>query len=96
MAAPIRGEEPSAIRVGSNNASSLGCIALSSKYLQHIIDNLMLKMLRYVDATPECCIVFHGITRKQLKWFSVTVPRAYRRRAARGLPLLFERFFRVS
>ena len=48
------------LRVDSDNASSLGCIALSRKslwHMRHIIDNLMLNVLRYADTTPECCIV---------------------------------------
>ena len=46
------------LRVDSDKALSLGSIVLSSKSLRHIIDNLMLNMLRYAYSTPECCIVF--------------------------------------
>ena len=48
------------LRVESDDALSLGCIALSRKslrHMRHIIDNLMLNVLRYADTTPECCIV---------------------------------------
>ena len=45
------------LRVDSDNALSLGCIALSRKSMRHIIDNLLLNVLTYADTTPECCIV---------------------------------------
>ena len=81
------------LRVDPDNALSLGCIALSRKSLRHIIDNLMLNVLRYADTTPECCIVLSRHNPQTIEMVFIT--------GAEGLPsqsppLRFDRFFRVS
>ena len=92
MAAPIRGEEPSApCRFGQRVV--LGCIALSRKSLRHIIDNLMLNVLRYVDTTPECYIV---LSRHNPQTIEMVFINGAEGLPSQSHPLRFDRFFRVS
>ena len=79
--------------VDSDNALSLGCIVLPSKSLRHMIDNRMLDMLRYADMTPECCIVFSRHNPQTIEMVFINGAEGL---PSQRLPLLFDRFFRVS
>ena len=81
------------LRVDSDNALSLGCIALSRKSLRHIIDNLMLNVLRYADTPPECCIV---LSRHNPQTIEMVFINGAEGLPSQSLPLRFDRFFRFS
>jgi len=68
-------------------------IALSEKSLRHIIDNLMSNMLRYADPDAACRIAFsmHGPQE-----IDMVFSNGAKDLPAEAVPLLFDRFFRVS
>ncbi|WP_306144449.1 cell wall metabolism sensor histidine kinase WalK [Roseibium sp. MMSF_3412] len=68
-------------------------IALSQKSLRHIIDNLMSNMLRYADADTDCRVV---VSRHGPQGFEMVFSNGARDLPAQDVPLLFDRFFRVS
>ena len=68
-------------------------IALSQKSLRHIIDNLMSNMLRYADADAACRVVF---SRRGPDGIEMTFSNSAKDLRAQDVPLLFDRFFRVS
>ncbi|MEC8173771.1 MAG: HAMP domain-containing sensor histidine kinase [Pseudomonadota bacterium] len=81
------------LRVDSDNALSLGCISLSRKSPRHIIDNLMLHVLRYADTTPKCCIV---LTRHNPQTIEMVFINGAEGLPSQSHPLRFDRFFCVS
>ncbi|MEO1115834.1 MAG: ATP-binding protein [Pseudomonadota bacterium] len=68
-------------------------IALSQKSLRHIIDNLMSNMLRYADADADCRVVF---SRRGPRGLEMIFSNGASNLQAQDVPLLFDRFFRVS
>lgn len=68
-------------------------IALSQKPLRHIIDNLMSNMLRYADADADCRV---GFSRRGSNGIEMIFSNGARDLQPRDVPLLFDRFFRVS
>ena len=68
-------------------------IALSQKSLRHVIDNLMSNMLRYSDAESTCCI---ALLRHEPRGIEMIFSNDAEGLPAKDVPLLFDRFFRVS
>ena len=81
------------LSVSVDDALANSCIALSSKSLRHIIDNLMSNMLRYADAEPECRIAF---SRHEPQGIEIIFSNGAQDLPAQDVSLLFDRFFRVS
>ena len=66
----------------------LGCIALS-KSLRHIIDNLIMNVLKYADTTPECYIV---LSRHNPQTIEMVFINGAEGLPSQSLPLRFDRF----
>lgn len=81
------------LSLGFDDALANRCIALSRKSLRQIIDNLMSNMLRYADAEPECRIAF---SRHEPLGIEMIVSNGAKDLPTQDVPLLFDRFFRVS
>lgn len=81
------------LRISADDALADRFIALSSKSLRHITDNLMSNMLRYADAKTECYVT---ISKCESHAIEMIFSNGAENLPSQDVPFLFDRFFRVS
>lgn len=81
------------LRVSKDKAASGKWISISQKSFRHIIDNLLSNMLKYANANGECRV---EITLAEPRAIELTFSNDAPDLQQESVPLLFDRFFRVS
>lgn len=81
------------LKISADDALADRFIALSSKSLRHITDNLMSNMLRYADAKPKCYVT---TTKCETHAIEMIFSNGAENLPSQDVPFLFDRFFRVS
>jgi len=81
------------LRVWKDKTTSGKWISISQKSFRHIIDNLLSNMLKYASGDGECRV---AITLAEARAIELTFSNDAPDLQQESVPLLFDRFFRVS